>query len=99
MTQTDHTEHSEHKEESLKTYLVVFTTLMVLLVLTVGVYEIDFSKVVIGGVRLGFMNLAIAMFIAIIKALMVILIFMHVRLSSKLVWVFAASAFLWLSIM
>jgi len=91
---TEHTEHPPHREESLRTYFTVFIILMILLVLTVVAYEIDFSRW-----HIGFMNLLIAMVIAIIKAVLVILIFMHVRVSSKLVWVFASAAFLWLSIM
>ena len=37
--------------------------------------------------------------IAIVKALFVVLYFMHVRWSSRLTWVVAASGFFWLLIM
>jgi cytochrome c oxidase subunit 4 len=73
----------------IRTYFFVFVALMALLVLTV----------VVSWIPLGSGNLAVAMTIGIIKATLIILFFMHVRYSSKLVWVFAASSFVWLAIM
>jgi cytochrome c oxidase subunit 4 len=78
-----------HHVAPIKTYRNVFITLMVLLVLTV----------IAGHFHLGRLNIAVALTIAIIKALVVILYFMHVRWSSRVTWVFAGSAFLWLGIM
>jgi len=48
---------------------------------------------------LGFMNNVMMLTIACIKALLVILFFMHVRWSTRLTWVVAASGFFWLLIM
>lgn len=73
----------------LKTNLIVFAALMGLLILTV----------VADLVPLGAFNLIIALTIAIAKALLIMLYFMHVRFSSRLVWVFAGAAFLWLGIL
>jgi cytochrome c oxidase subunit IV len=80
---------SAHHVVPIKTYLLVFTALMVLLALTVGVAQLD----------LGAANLAIAMLVAIVKATLIILYFMHARYGTRLVWVFAASSFVFLFIM
>jgi cytochrome c oxidase subunit IV len=80
---------SAHHVVPIKTYLLVFGSLMVLLALTVGVAKLD----------LGSANLAIAMLVAIVKATLIILYFMHARYGTRLVWVFAASSFLFLFIM
>jgi len=45
------------------------------------------------------LNTIVAMTIAITKATFVVLYFMHVRYSSRLVWVIVASALFWLVIM
>jgi cytochrome c oxidase subunit IV len=81
--------HDTHHVVPLSVYFKVFAALMVLLVLTLAAAAVD----------LGPLNLPIAMTIAIIKAVLIILYFMHVRYSSQLVWVFAGSAFVWLVIM
>jgi hypothetical protein len=47
----------------------------------------------------GNFNIVIAMAIAITKAALVLWIFMHVRDSGRLVWIFAIAAFIWLGIM
>jgi cytochrome c oxidase subunit IV len=80
----------EHQEESMATYVIVFILLLVLLCLTYGAYLKDFGRMA---------NLVIALIIAVIKASMVLMVFMHVRLSPKLVWIFAMGSFLWLVLM
>jgi len=89
----------DHEEDSIRMYLTIFFILLVLLILTVAAYEIDFSKMEVGGVYLTFLNTAIALTIAGVKALLVMLFFMHLRHASKLVWVVAAAGFVWLTIM
>ncbi len=74
---------------SVRTNLIIFLALMVLLVLTIAIAFLD----------LGSLGLAIAMLIATIKALLIILYFMHVRFSSPLTWIFSSAAFFWLAIM
>ncbi len=74
---------------SIKPYLAVFSALMVLTVLTVAAAFQDF----------GAGNGAIAVTIAVIKAVLVVLIFMHVRGSGKLIAMAAGAGFLWLLIM
>jgi cytochrome c oxidase subunit 4 len=50
-------------------------------------------------VDLGALNNVVMLAIACTKALLVILFFMHVRWSSRLTWVVAASGFVWLLIL
>jgi cytochrome c oxidase subunit IV len=74
---------------SPKTYVLVWLALMILLFLTWGASEIN----------LGVFSPVIAIVIAVIKMLLVVLIFMHVRYSNPLTWVFAGAGFVWLLIM
>src|SRR2546423_14316223 len=79
-----------HGGETLRTYAVIYIALMALLILTVAASYVDLGHG---------MNLTAAMMIAVTKAVLVILFFMHVRRSSKLTWVYASAAFLWLGIL
>jgi cytochrome c oxidase subunit 4 len=76
---------------SKKMYFAIFGALMVLTVLTVVAANID-----LGSEKL---NTVVALAIAVTKAMLVILFFMHVRYSSRLTWVVVAGGFLWLVIM
>lgn len=83
-------EHGEqHHVVEIKTYGWVFFWLMVLLIGTLFAAYFD----------LGPWNLPIAMFVAVVKAMIVVLFFMHVYWSSHLLKVFAGSALMWLLIM
>lgn len=73
----------------LKLYYGIFGILMVGTVLTVVVAFYD----------LGPLNNLVMLTIACVKAMFVVLYFMHVRWSSRLTWVVAASGFFWLLIM
>jgi cytochrome c oxidase subunit 4 len=73
----------------LKTYFAIFAALMGGTALTVFVAFQD----------LGPMNTVVALTIAGIKALLVVLWFMHVKYSSRLTWIFAVAGFLWLVLM
>lgn len=75
-----------HSPLPLRIYLGVFAALIVGTALTVWVAGFD----------LGVLNIWVAMSIAVAKALLVVLYFMHLRYSSRLVWIFAAAGFLWL---
>ena len=75
---------------SRKTYFVVWVALMALMVLTAGLSRID----------LGEWSTVVAMAIAVIKALLVILFFMHVRYEDqKITWVVIIAGFFWLGIL
>ncbi|HYG78425.1 MAG TPA: cytochrome C oxidase subunit IV family protein [Planctomycetota bacterium] len=73
----------------VSTYLLIFAALLALLLATVGAQYIE----------LGPYNILLALTIAIFKAVLVVLYFMHVRFSSRLTWIFASAAFLWLGIL
>ncbi len=70
-------------------YFKIWAALLVLLVLTWAVATQD----------LGRWNIVAAMSIAVIKLLLVILYFMHVRYTTRLTWLFVAAGFFWLCIM
>jgi cytochrome c oxidase subunit 4 len=78
-----------HHQASLTTYFVVFFGLLVLTVLTVAVSRVD----------LGAMNTAVALAIAVVKASVVILWFMHVIHSPRLTWIVVISSFIWLAVL
>lgn len=73
----------------IKLYLAIFAALMVGTIITVIVAFFDFGP----------MNNVIMLAIAITKALLVVLFFMHVRWSSRLTWVVAGAGFFWLLIL
>jgi cytochrome c oxidase subunit 4 len=79
---------SEHVV-SRKIYLTIFGALMVLTALTVWVANFD----------LGPWNAIVALTIAVMKATLVVLYFMHVRYSSRLTWVFIFAGLFWLIIL
>jgi cytochrome c oxidase subunit 4 len=72
-----------------RVYYLIFGSLMLLTGLTVGVAFIDLKV----------MNTVVALTIAIVKATLVVLFFMHVKYSTRLTWVVAASGVIWLAIM
>jgi cytochrome c oxidase subunit 4 len=71
------------------TYWLVFAALMVLLALTVIAARFD----------AGALSIIVMLTIAIIKALLIVLYFMHVRYSARMVWLFAGASFFWVLIM
>ena len=71
------------------TYYKTFAGLLVLLGATIGVAYIN----------LGNFNVYIALTIALVKALLVVTYFMHLKISSKLTWMFAGAGVFWLLIM
>ena len=75
---------------SLRIYVMIFLALMVGTALTVWAGLQDFP---------GPLNVVIALTIAVIKAALVVLYFMHVRYSSRLIWVVFTSALFWLAIL
>ena len=71
------------------TYFIVWIALLVLLAATVA----------LSYVHLGELNVIATLAIAAIKAIMIILYFMHVRYGPRLVWVFVGAGFFWLAIL
>lgn len=74
---------------SKNSYYLIFGALMVLTAITVAVAFLD----------LGPLNNVVALGIAVTKAMLVILYFMHVRYSSRLTWLVIVGGFFWLAIM
>ncbi len=79
--------HAEHVHVSMKTYYIVFALLMVLLFITIGAAFVDFGHHTI--------NITIALTIAMAKAALVVLYFMHVKYASPLVKIFVIAGFVW----
>jgi len=79
---------------STRMYLGIFGALLVLTALTVVASWYD-----LGGGRLHYANAIVALTIAVTKATLVVLYFMHVRYSSRLTWVFVAAGVFWLLIL
>jgi cytochrome c oxidase subunit 4 len=78
---------------SKKIYMVIFGALMVGTALTVAAAFKDLDYLFVGA------NTVVALTIAVIKATLVVLYFMHVRYSSRLTWVIVIAGFFWLGIM
>src|SRR5256885_3455446 len=74
---------------SRKSYYWVWVALLLLLLLTWGLAQIN----------LGPFNIIVMLLIALFKTVLVILFFMHVKYSPRLLWVFVAAGFVWLAIM
>ena len=75
----------------VKVYLMIFLALLVGTALTVIAAFVDF--------KYGVLNTIVAMAIAVAKATLVVLYFMHVRYSSRLIWVILAAAFFWMALL
>ena len=79
---------SEHSP-STSTYFAVFAALLLLTFVTVVVARID----------LGPANTLVAMAVAVTKALLVILFFMHVKYGTRMTKLTALAGFVWLALM
>ncbi len=79
----------EHVIVPKSTYFTVFATLLALTGLTTTVAFFD----------LGLWNPVVALTIAVLKGSLVVLFFMHLKYSSRLVWVIAGAGLFWLGIM
>jgi cytochrome c oxidase subunit IV len=83
---------SEHPHTvSLRTYFAVFTALIFLTLVTYNAAYMDF-----GSHR---MNVLVAMGIAVTKATLVVLYFMHVKYGKRLTQIAVASGFVWLGLL
>jgi len=80
---------STHHVVSWKVYLAVFLALVVLTVITVQVAGHDFGE----------LNLVVALAVAVTKATLVVLYFMHARYSERLTRVVIASSVAFLAIL
>lgn len=74
----------------VRVYVTIFLALLVGTALTVMAAYVDFPWQ---------LNTIVAMTIATTKATLVVLYFMHVRYSTRLVWVIIAAALFWMAIL
>lgn len=79
----------EHLSTAPRIYYVVYAVLLTLLALTVLVAQLEW----------GIWGTLIALTIAVIKAVLVMLYFMHLRYSSRLIWLYASAGVVWLGIL
>ena len=79
----------EHHILPIKLYATVVCCLFIFTGITVLAAFID----------LGALNTPLALLIAVFKASIVVLFFMHVRYNTPLMWVYAAAGFFWLLIL
>ena len=86
---TDAHAHDEPHVLPVSVYLKVFGALMVLTFLTYFAATID----------LGALNNVVMIGIALLKAFLVVAIFMHLRWSPRILWVVAGGSVVWLLIM
>jgi cytochrome c oxidase subunit 4 len=90
------THHEEHHGPTVKMYFAIFFALAILTVVTVLAARFDFGPLV--GAQLGgFVNNAVALGIAVTKASLVVLFFMHVKYENKLVGLAVVSSVIWLA--
>src|SRR6266404_8773485 len=78
-----------HQVTPVKTYVLVYLALVALTITTVAVSRIE----------LGEYNFIVAITIAVIKAVLVILYFMHVKDSSAMTKLFVGAGFFWMAIL
>lgn len=88
-THANEAHEAHHHIVPIPVYAAIFAALLVLTGVTIAVAYVD----------LGPFNIYVALAIATFKASLVVLYFMHVKYSSKLVQLAAVTGFLWLGIM
>jgi cytochrome c oxidase subunit IV len=80
---------AEHHGPSIPVYVAIFVVLLIGTGATVGAAFVD----------LGLFNNVVMLGIAITKATLVVLFFMHVRYGPRLVWVLSAAGVAWLAVL
>jgi cytochrome c oxidase subunit IV len=90
---TGHSEHAAHEFHEhvvpLSTYVAVFVALLILTALTTGMAWVDMGR----------WNLVVALVIAVCKATLVVLFFMHAKYNKGLSRIALIAAVFWLGIM
>ena len=84
---------SEHHIVSPTIYFVIFGVLMICTILTVVAAEIDLNQ------YFGGLNIFVALTIAVFKASLVVLFFMHAKYSPKRTQMVIVASIFWLGIM
>lgn len=86
-------DHIEHDHMNIPRYLGVFAVLVVGTILTYYAATVDLDFIFPGA------NTLVALLIAFTKMTCVMLFFMHVYWSPRLIWLSAVASFFWLAIM
>lgn len=89
LQQTSEAHEHSHHIIAVKTYVMIYWILMAFLLATVLASDLPD----------GFPHLLIAMTIALIKAVLIVLFFMHVYYSAPLTWITAIGSFLWVGLL
>lgn len=89
----EHEDHHQHHLVSPTVYFTIFALLMVCTGLTVGAAEIDLNHYLPG------LNIVVALVIAVFKASLVVLFFMHGKYSPKRTQLVIIASIFWLAIM
>ena len=76
-----------------RVYYTIFVILMICTALTVAVAYVDLGRI------WGPLNTVVAIAIAVFKAVLVVLFFMHVKYSTRLTWAVIAGGVFWLLIL
>ena len=82
-------EVEEHEHEHIVPATVYYSVFAALMILTAGTVAVAF-------VDLGRLNIAVALGVAVVKATLVVLFFMHVKYSSRLVQLVVLASIVWL---
>jgi cytochrome c oxidase subunit 4 len=85
--------HSEHHIVSPAIYFTIFAVLMICTVLTVVAAKIDLNQ------YFGGLNIIVALIIAVFKASLVVLFFMHGKYSPKRTQLVIIASIFWLGVM
>lgn len=80
---------AQHHVVPVRVYLTIITILMVLTVVTVAAAFQDF----------GGLNMPIAVAIAAVKTVLVVMFFMHLKYSARILWLYAGSGIVFFIIM
>jgi cytochrome c oxidase subunit 4 len=79
----------EKKEISVRMLIGIFVALLALLATTVGLAQLP----------LGPASTVVSLAIAIVKAGLVVVFFMHLRVAKRTTWLFAGAAIIWLTLL
>jgi cytochrome c oxidase subunit IV len=85
--------HQDHDHMNIPKYLLIFGVLVVGTILTYVTAQMDLDWIFPGA------NTLLALLIAFTKMTCVMLFFMHVYWSPRLIWLSAIASFFWLAIM
>lgn len=94
MSDKNNNDHVQHQHMNIPKYVGIFLILVVGTILTYYVATVDLDGRLFPGA-----NTAVALIIAFTKMTFVMLFFMHVYWSPKLIWLSAIASFFWLAIM